>query len=98
MKFVKMSNRQKKVQCIFWSTKTKSDIQAQQNVRRKCGKEASTRSAILSENKRFIKTGSVQQKKESWPASNFRRKHFLIGGLNVMVSSFDRLIPGTLPP
>ena len=46
VEFMKMSIPQEKAQCVSWFIETKSDIQAQQNLRRKYRKKSFARPII----------------------------------------------------
>ena len=99
VKFVKMSTSQKKVQCISWFIETKSDVQAQQNFRRKYGKEWPTRSTIQSWHKKFLEIGKMVFHQDNatprWvvKCGNFWTKRFQIEELNVMVPSLSASLP-----
>ena len=60
-----MSTPLEKAQCVSWFIKTKSDIQAQRNFRRKFGRKPAARPTIRAWHKKFMQTGSVLQRKEA---------------------------------
>ena len=60
-----MSTPQEKAQCVSWFVETKSDIQAQQDFRRKYGKKPPARPTIRTWHKKFMGTGSVLQRKKA---------------------------------
>ena len=63
VEFIKMSTPQEKAQCVSWFIETKSDIQAQQNFRRKYGRKPPAQPTIQAWHKKFMETGSVLQRK-----------------------------------
>ena len=55
----KMTTPQEKAQCVSWFIETKSDVQTQQNYRRKYGRDSPSRSSICLWHKKFMETGTV---------------------------------------
>ena len=64
VEFMKMNTPQEKAECVFWFIEAiKSDVQAQQNFRRKYGRKPPARPTIRAWHKKFMETGSVLQRK-----------------------------------
>ena len=60
-----MSTSQEKAQCVSWFIEIKLDFQAQRNFRRKYRRKPPARPTIRAWHKKFMKTGSMLQRKEA---------------------------------